>query len=451
MLSLRFLFIVLIGLLPAVASADFLPDTSLHHEPMVSFVAGERLFLKAQIDDSKGIIDARCYFKVGDDGKYIYVSMDNRSEDFYQCTLPGFEAGAKTVEYFFLTVNGSRQVVRSTPYLMEEVAQTASLPEQTDAVLSPLNVYIEFGDVEGMDTGITDDSIEFAETEYSSPLDGLRAGIYEEADLPDSMNYTSGYFGGFTLDPIDNTIKAVKGFADNLVDLPSRKDDVLAFDQSMTVGVAGSSYCPDIAGDNWMGYFTRTDSDAREYLTAVIVVSSDCHVNIQTTLVGLGHFFDGIINSQGDMLLYDAYDGEDWTTWDGPATEHSVRIYDYIYPPSPGAPPPPLNSIIFYRPPYPPAEIYASNGTFLGDKVAVNWSAASGATSYEVYSCTDSDVETCTFLAQTSGLQYDDSRKIIGVIYYRVKSCGNYGCSELSNYASGWHLIAVAPMVNLLL
>jgi len=445
------LILFLMGLTSSVVLAGILPDTAIQHEAITHFIADIRLVLDAQLNDTKGVDEARCYFKTELDENYLYVSMNHLSGDSYQCSLPALKSGSETLEYFFLIVNGSSQVIRSTPYVTKEVGNNVEPREQLPVVSSIMYVYSELGDIEKDDTSIIDGQVELVTTQYPDQLYGMRSGLYESAVIPDSLDYMPGYFGGFVLDSVNSTMRPVQGFAVNITEPLSTSEypvDIIPKSNDLQLE---TSECPDIAGDDWSGYFTRTDSPYKEYLSAVILQTDDCHITIETTLSGLGHFLAGYINSNGDMLVYDSYDGEDWTTYAGPATSTEVGIYDYIYHPLPDEPEPPLNKISLYRVPQPPAEIHASDGTFMNDKVAVNWNTSESATSYAVYACNTSLSDSCTFLAQVNTNQYDDTRKVAGIIFYRIQACNSYGCGEFSDYDTGYHLLSIPPLLRLLL
>ena len=66
-------------------------------------------------------------------------------------------------------------------------------------------------------------------------------------------------------------------------------------------------------------------------------------------MVGIGQYFQGNIYSNGHMLLYDAYDNEDWTTHYGPATDSYIMIADFVRRPTLEDPSPPLNIIELKR------------------------------------------------------------------------------------------------------
>lgn len=211
---------------------------------------------------------------------------------------------------------------------------------------------------------------------------------------------------------------------------------------------------PDIDGNNWSGYFRTTGYNNYQSITAVIHQSGD-RVEIITSKSGLGHHLIGSINSIGHMLLYDQYDGEDWTTHYGPATSSKVAIYDYICPTCSA-----LNVISLTRRipppgiPEVPATVSASKGLYK-DRIVVTWSTSAGASSYQVYRCTSPDVGSCTPQSNKSASPYVDENVVAnGIYYYRVKACNSGGCSGYSTYDTGYLKVAglsLSPIYDLLL
>ena len=449
LLKLVILFFCSISI-PLIAQATPRPDTFIKHEIIPYFTADQIVILGAQLTDTEGITAARCYFKTDLDNNYLYVPMDYLTENNFQCFLPAFRSGLQTLEYFFLIVNGSGQVIRSTPYVITEADRNTTTDELTAAVSSDvLDVYSELGDSEIENTSICDNRISLMPTQHSHQLHGLRAGIYKQTVIPDSFNAMPGYFGGFILNPTDNTIQPTKGFAPNMKGLliqsgPSM--DALSQDTD----IEDTSAQPvNITGDDWVGYYTRTDTSYILYLAASISQEGS-RVEITTTKSGLGHYFSGNINAYGDMLVYDSFDGEDWTTHYGPARSTKIKIYDFAWSFEADEPVPPLNKIILYRPPLQPTGVTASDGTYK-DKVAVNWNLSDGAGAYDVYGCSSTSTDSCNLLAHIFTNQYDDTKETKDKIYYRIQAC-DYICSEFSNYDPGYlaHL-SIAPVLHLLL
>jgi fibronectin type 3 domain-containing protein len=87
-----------------------------------------------------------------------------------------------------------------------------------------------------------------------------------------------------------------------------------------------------------------------------------------------------------------------------------------------------------------PTTVQASDGAFT-DKVQIAWTAASGATSYQVYRADTAD-GTKSLLGSAAASPYDDATAIARITYYYwVKSCLAANCSDFSASDAGWREI----------
>ena len=95
------------------------------------------------------------------------------------------------------------------------------------------------------------------------------------------------------------------------------------------------------------------------------------------------------------------------------------------------------NDIVIPLAPTAPSNIVASNGTY-SNSIRVSWNEVSNATRYEIYRCNSPKVTSCgNHLVRNN--PFDDTDVISNeTFYYRVKACNNNGCSEYSNYDSGY-------------
>ncbi|GJL81671.1 MAG: hypothetical protein DHS20C01_13050 [marine bacterium B5-7] len=84
---------------------------------------------------------------------------------------------------------------------------------------------------------------------------------------------------------------------------------------------------PNLNG-KWSGYYKSINGHL-DYLSATITQTGR-RVTITTTKTGLVHMLSGTIDGAGHMLMYDASDGEDWTTLYGPASVNSINLADYV-------------------------------------------------------------------------------------------------------------------------
>ncbi|HMO52501.1 MAG TPA: hypothetical protein PKE26_14710 [Kiritimatiellia bacterium] len=102
-----------------------------------------------------------------------------------------------------------------------------------------------------------------------------------------------------------------------------------------SVTTVQSSGYPKIAG-KWSGNFYRTDTQNRRPLEATITQNKEAVTITTTRTGGIGVNFAGTITPEGRMTLTDAYDGETWTTYFGPATTNRIAIADFVNTPVPG-------------------------------------------------------------------------------------------------------------------
>lgn len=91
----------------------------------------------------------------------------------------------------------------------------------------------------------------------------------------------------------------------------------------------------------WVGQFyihpEKQPSNRRSILNLFSTITqSGGSVTVRTTKTGVGARQSGTIRSDRHMRMVDAYDGEVWTTFWGPATYGSVRLYDFLLPPVAG-------------------------------------------------------------------------------------------------------------------
>ncbi len=89
---------------------------------------------------------------------------------------------------------------------------------------------------------------------------------------------------------------------------------------------------PDLNGSNWLGFLDIKDSRSVGYqnISATILQNgSVVQINTSSTL-DYAHQFNGSIDGNGYMLMYDSVTGEDWTTHYSKATAGTVDLYDYV-------------------------------------------------------------------------------------------------------------------------
>lgn len=100
-------------------------------------------------------------------------------------------------------------------------------------------------------------------------------------------------------------------------------------------------------------------------------------------------------------------------------------------------------------PPGVPSSVNASDGTY-SDKVRVSWSAASGATIYEVWRNTTNSSASAAKLSGSdlTGTNYDDTGASAGITYYYwVKAANDGGASAFSSSDTGF-MGVVGPLIT---
>lgn len=88
---------------------------------------------------------------------------------------------------------------------------------------------------------------------------------------------------------------------------------------------------PDLNGGDWSGSILYKDV-GEDRITATITHVGD-QVTIETSRPAdsLGHLLTGTITSSGNMYMFDAADGEEWTSLYGPASSNSFALADYVF------------------------------------------------------------------------------------------------------------------------
>ncbi len=145
--------------------------------------------------------------------------------------------------------------------------------------------------------------------------------------------------------------------------------------------------------------------------------------------LGLGH------SSEIEALMYPVAHG-DGRGADLQLDDRNAVHYLYEYTPVlPDTPPAPNASKGIYR-----------------NMVAVSWGAVTNATSYQLFRSTI-QLETGIQVYSGAALNFDNSLASPGIIYcYRLKACNDDGCSDVSNYDTGYRqAMTIVPIFKLLL
>jgi len=335
--------------LPEACSAT-VPVTQIFHEQVFSFLEGSSLPIEVAVKDPAGVIGVRCYFRFDSSLPFVYSEMAGAKNNVFTTQLPVAIAAVQKIEYLFLVVNSQKQAIISPTFTLNK---KNSGKVQSTAVqnLDPERYQLK-SEVDGAETAenlfLHPDHVNISLVPQQDHY-GVLAGLYSREQLDSEV--VAGYFGAFRPDPKKGMI-AVKGY------IVTRRSSDLSLSQEKGT-VAKGTVVPDISGGDWTGWFWRSDYFAGTAVpvTAIVTQEPNGRVTIMTSKTGLGHYFTGNIYYNGHMLLYDACDGDDWSTHEGPATDVYIKIEDYVRPPSLEDPNPPLNIIELKRDPKPKVNV----------------------------------------------------------------------------------------------
>jgi hypothetical protein len=333
---------------PFSAQGASIPKTSIAHRNVSSFGGEPHLRLEVNAKDPAGIKEVRCYFRFDPALPFIFIDMKQTGPENFSTVLPVSLISADTMEYLFLVVNHDRQVILSPNFSLERNRGDDSFTGEASIDFDLYDFKSEVAIMDSLKKYFADSDRIGISAVSSQESYGITAGLYP----PERIDYeiAAGYFGAFRLDPAGE-VSAVKGY---MILGPS--GTVLLRTQSantaeITAKKEEENVFPDIAGSNWTGFFWRSDMYTSSLLplTAEVTIDEEGWVTITTSKENLGHYLEGRVNTEGYMLLYDQYDGEDWTTHYGPASDLHIKIADYIYRPTLEKPSPPLNIIELKR------------------------------------------------------------------------------------------------------
>ena len=334
------------------ALSSGVPETQIAHQQLPFFSEESSLPIEVSVKDPARVTEVRCYFRFDSSVPFFYREMVSAKDNIFTTKLPIAKSTVHQIEYLFLVVNGQKQVILSQTFALSK--KNISNGSATDIRNFVQEQYQLKSEVDGADTAkeffLQPDNVSISLVPQQDHY-GVLSGLYTKEQL--SSDVVAGYFGSFRLDP-KNGIVRVKGYM--VIRLPS---DLYSSQEKGTVAKDGYfpelGVAPDISGDDWIGYFWRSDDYAGTVvpLRAVVAQTKEGRVTIMTSKPGLGHFFEGNISTTAHMLLYDGFDGEDWSTHVGPATDVWINIEDYVRPPTLWDLNPPLNIIEVTRSPRP--------------------------------------------------------------------------------------------------
>ena len=196
----------------SIALAQPIISTAIDSEVPAYAIPGHRITIGAVITDSEGVMEARCYFRTDSSNETLYVPMEHRTDNRYRCTLPALSAHIDRLNYFFLVVNGKRQVIRSTELQVDsDPSETISTWQKETNGDQPLQVFGELKPPDLDASGVADENA-IAVLADPASRHGLLVDAYTPDEIPAEWNAAHGYFGGFILESKDHPPRPVKGF-----------------------------------------------------------------------------------------------------------------------------------------------------------------------------------------------------------------------------------------------
>jgi hypothetical protein len=165
--------------------------TKVKHKPISYFVAEKRIRLDAEVSDKAGVELVRCYFKGKKEADYVFVTMTQGDIGEYSTILPAPNRSAETIEYLFLVVNKSNQVVKTQTFSVKRDLEASKTPSWQNLPLEgTIRIGIELGEapekLEGFNDSITMDIVE------SSLRFGFVAGLYSTIKMVAAGGVGSG-------------------------------------------------------------------------------------------------------------------------------------------------------------------------------------------------------------------------------------------------------------------
>ncbi len=158
------LFLLVSFLAPAILTATANAATSMEHSPPDYFVADQRIQLEAQVEDPEGIKLVRCYFKAAGEADLVFVPMLAIGSYKFSGVLPAPSAATNQIEYLFLTVNNSKQVVRSQTFTITKDAEKETPAWQEIPKQGEIKVSMELDkmptQLRGFSDNVTIDAVE---------------------------------------------------------------------------------------------------------------------------------------------------------------------------------------------------------------------------------------------------------------------------------------------------
>ncbi len=87
---------------------------------------------------------------------------------------------------------------------------------------------------------------------------------------------------------------------------------------------------PNLNGD-WAGYYKSVNGNYQNLTATISHTGSRVVITTSVPEGSIIHELIGQIDASGNMLLYDQFDNEDWTTLYGPASTNSINLADFVF------------------------------------------------------------------------------------------------------------------------
>ncbi len=178
---LNFLALLSFLLLQVPATAFAASGTKVTHDAIKYFVPEKRIRLEATVVDPKGVTLVRAYFKGKTQADYVFVPMEQQQTvpNSYVATLPALDKSNETLEYLFLAVNGTNEVVKTEPFVVK-AKDSKDVPSwQMVKDDEPMKLFTEIPDAPDVAASFSDSvSVDVVE---SSARFGLIAQLYSSS------------------------------------------------------------------------------------------------------------------------------------------------------------------------------------------------------------------------------------------------------------------------------
>ena len=183
-------FVFLIGaffITPAPLFAKAMSvTTEIRHTPIDFFVPAKRIQLDATVTDKHAVKLVRCYFKADAQAEYVFVKMERIDKNSYRAILPAPADNTGRIEYLFLAVNISNQVVKTQTFTVNKGGKNEDVPDwQEVSAVGVIAVYTELSKAPETVSGFSD-SITMDAVESSARFGMVVGGIYSASALASS-------------------------------------------------------------------------------------------------------------------------------------------------------------------------------------------------------------------------------------------------------------------------